>query len=155
MLTPMHKHVLVIAMTFFIAACGSGESVLHSSVLPTSTGTVATNLNRGGVVFAQYSDKLIGRGKNSVLFFAHPSDPFSVKNDAIIRSVYGTGAAIVSTYRLDFPTATGARLKYGVLTADTFVLLDASGVRIATFIHPSADEIRIILRGNLPVSSQS
>ncbi len=141
---------------FALAACGTTSPVTKQQVTKkiVNSSSVA-NLNKGGVIYTDYSGSLVGRGKSSVLFFFKASDPFSVRNDATIRSVYGSGAAVVTTYRLDFLTSTGARLQYGVLLEDTLVLLDTAGQRVASFIHPSEEEIRIILRGNLPVSPKS
>ena len=152
MMYAMHKFVPIACLVLLLAACGENPSVVGHVVPSVSSSEEAVvNLNKGGVVYQPYSDKLIGRGKSSVLFFYRETDPFSVRSDAVIRSVYGTGGAVVSTYRLDFSTSTGARLKYGVLVEDTFVLLDAQGERVAGFIHPTDEEVRIILRGNIPV----
>lgn len=153
MMCAMHKYVSTACLLLLLAACGETPQAVDPVVPPASSSEEAVvNLNKGGVVYREYSDKLIGRGKSSVLFFFKADDPFSIRSDAAIRNVYGTGGAVVTTYRLDFPSSTGARLKYGVLVEDTFVLLDAQGERVASFIHPTDEEIRIILRGNIPVS---
>jgi hypothetical protein len=155
MLFHMKRLFVITFLTFGLVACGSSTPIAEN---PTPSEEVASsvspNLNKGGVTYSDYAERTIGRGKSVVLFFFKPSDPFSEKNDGIIKAVYGTGAAVVSTYRLNYPTATGARLKYGVIVEDTFVLLDASGQRVANFIHPTEDEIRIILRGNIPVPAK-
>lgn len=148
----MHKRSVVIGLVLFLTACGAPPPAPESTNAASSS-EASVNLNKDGVIYTDYSDRLIGRGQSSVLFFFKPSDPFSVRSEAVIQSVYGTGAAVVTTYRLHYPTATGARLKYGVLVEDTFVLLDAQGQRVSNFIHPTPDEIRIILRGNIPVPS--
>lgn len=153
MIFGMKKAFLAVFLPLLLTACGGPDPVTET-VPVVNTGAVVVNLNKGGVTYTEYSDRVIGRGKSSVLFFFRPTDPFSVRNDAIIRAVYGTGAAVVSTYRVDYPTSTGARLKYGVLIEDTFVLLDAQGQRVASFIHPTDEEIRIILRGNIPVPAK-
>lgn len=151
----MKNALLAALLPLLLAACGGPDPLPETTTAPASTsGTVAVNLNKGGVIYTEYSDRLIGRGKSSVLFFFRSTDPFSIRNDAVIRAVYGTGAAVVSTYRVDYATSTGARLKYGVLIEDTFVLLDAQGQRVASFIHPTDEEIRIILRGNIPVPAK-
>lgn len=155
MIFRMKKAFFAACLPLLLVACGPVGPVETPVVPATESGTVASvNLNKGGVTYTEYSDRVIGRGKSSVLFFFRPTDPFSVRNDAVIRAVYGTGAAVVSTYRVDYPTSTGARLKYGVLIEDTFVLLDAQGQRVASFIHPTDEEIRIILRGNIPVPAK-
>ncbi len=150
------KNVFLTASLLILSACGNSAAVsVDSNPSAADEGTgVMENLNKGGVIYTEYSDRLVGHGKSSVLFFFKASDPFSVRNDAIIKNVYATGAAVVTTYRVDFPTATGARLKYGVLVEDTLVLLDAAGEPVASFIHPSRDEIHIILRGNIPVTEK-
>lgn len=150
MMPAMHKRSVIIGILLFLSACGAPASDVNTDATSSSS-AASINRNKGGVVYTNYSDRLVGRGKNSVLFFFKPADPFSLQSERVIQSVYGTGAAVVTTYRVDYPTATGARLKYGVLIEDSFVLLDTAGERVATFIHPSPEEIRIILRGNIPV----
>lgn len=150
----MKKAFVTLLCTFLCASCGGPPPPAASEVSPDTAEPGVVNLNKGGVVYREYAEKLVGRGKSSVLFFAKEGDPFSVRSDAAIRAVYGTGAAVVTTYRLDYPTSTGARIKYGVVVEDTFVLLDAQGQRVTSLIHPTVEEIRIILRGNIPVSAQ-
>lgn len=150
----MKKAFVTLLSVVVFAACGAPPAPTNTDVSPEPTSSVPVNLNKGGVEYREYSDKLVGRGKSSVLFFAKEGDPFSIRSDAAIRAIYGTGAAVVTTYRLDYPTSTGARIKYGVVVEDTFVLLDAQGQRVTSLIHPTVEEIRIILRGNIPVSAQ-
>ncbi len=145
----MHKRLAVIGFLFLLAACGGPPAT--EIVVPTeSDESSSADLSNDDVLYTEYSDRLVGQGESSVLFFSKPTDPFSMKSDAVIRATYGSGAALVSTYRLDFQTSTGARLKYGVLVEDTFVLVDSTGARVANFVHPPADVIGTILRGRLP-----
>ncbi len=146
----MKTCVALLGFALLLSACGEPSGTVDSVPVHSQASVASSNPNQGGVIYAQYSDRLIGRGKSSVLFFFKASDPFSLRSERAIQSMYGSGSAVVSTYRLEYPTATGARIKYGVLVEDTLVLLDASGQRVASFVHPSAEEIRIILRGNIP-----
>ncbi len=101
--------------------------------------------------YADFAPRIVGRGKPAVLFFHKPSDPFSVRNDTLLKKLYSTGGIVVSTYKIDFSSSTGARLTYGVVVEDTFVLLDTKGERVGSFLHPTPEEIHIILRGKVPV----
>lgn len=104
-------------------------------------------------VYAEYSSRGVDTRHGAILFFAKQSDPFSAASDAALRSLYDAKTALVSTYRVDFPTSTGARLRYGVIVEDTFVLLDATGERVNAFVHPTADDLKILVRGNIPGST--
>lgn len=100
--------------------------------------------------YGLFDDNTVVQGKTTLLFFAS-DDPFSAASEAYLHKVYGSGAAKVSAYRLEFGSSTGARLTHGVLVPNTFVLLDASGQRVTAVIHPSQEELSILLRGNIPV----
>lgn len=106
-------------------------------------------------VYAEYTQRGIDIRHGAILFFAKPGDVFSEANDKLLRSLYDAGDVTVSTYRLDFSSATGSRLRYGVIVEDTFVLLDATGERVNAFIHPTPDEVRILVRGKVPASFPS
>ena len=103
------------------------------------------------VAYAPYTPGVLARGGAALLFFAS-EDPFSAASDAFLRSVYPSSGATIPTYRVAFSTSTGARLTYGVLIPNTFVLIDGGGQRTAAVIHPSEEELRILLRGHVPLS---
>gem|GEM_PF-1443460 len=104
--------------------------------------TVALNDHPTYTLFAP---EFVGKGKNAVLFFARADDPFSVRNDFLLRAIYASGAALISTYRLEFSTSTGARLTYGAIVPDTFILLGPNGERQNSIIHPTEVELRSFL----------
>jgi len=63
----------------------------------------------------------------------------------MLQAIYASGSALLSTYRLDYGSSTGARFTYGVIVPDTFVLLGPDGVRKTNVIHPSEAELRALL----------
>lgn len=110
----------------------------------------ALSVPSSSVQYTSYDDDAVARGESALLFFAS-DDPFSDASEAFLHKAYESGAAKVSAYRLEFGSSTGARLTHGVLVPNTFVLLDASGQRVTAVIHPSQEELSILLRGNIPV----
>ncbi len=145
----MNYRLLALGFLCTLTACGSDP-------LPPVTNVIEEEVGENSeIVYADYASGLLGRGKSAVLFFFTPSDPLSMKNDALLRKAYEAGTAVVSTYRVDFHSSTGARLTYGVLVENTFVLVDSTGVGVKNFIHPTPEEINIFLRGNIPASPQS
>lgn len=100
--------------------------------------------------YLPYTTNAVGKGKSALLFFAG-SDVFSEASDAFLKRVYASGGIRVSTHRLEFASATGSRITHGVLVQNTFVLLDPNGNRVTAVVHPSEEELRILLRGNIPV----
>ncbi len=140
----------MIALAFVLTACGSNGAELTGDLLVSE---VALNSSRPEYV--PYHPRQIDSRQGAILFFAKETDPYSIEHDQLLRTLYESGAVSVSTYRVDFASATGARLTYGVITEDTFILLDASGERVGAYTHPSSEEIRILVRGRVPVSPAS
>lgn len=100
--------------------------------------------------YLPYSPRMVDSRRGAMLFFVKDSDPYSVEHDHLLESLYESGSVSVSTYRVDFGSATGARLKYGVIVEDTFILLDASGERVGAFTHPSTADIHVLVQGRVP-----
>ncbi len=141
---------LVLGSAFLFAACGTATpaAVLSTDVpasVASSQQAAPPPSADSSPSYALYQDGVIGRGKSIVLFFAKKSDPFSQRSDEMIRRVYASGAALLSTYRIDSDTSTGARLTYGIIVPDTFVLLGADGARQTNLIHPDETELKSFL----------
>ena len=134
--------LLGLSLLLVLSACGTAENpptddqggVASSEAVIASTPT-----------YAMYAEGVLTSGKPAVIFFANVGDPFTVKSEAILNRLYGTGAATVSTYRVNMGTETGMRLSFGVFVEDTFVLLDAQGKVKAKHVHPSENELRSIV----------
>lgn len=138
---PMRRALIVIG-TVLLTACGNGEVVEVPNDIPVDV--VPEN------VPTYVTDSVPLPATKALLFFAKEHDPFSRKNEALVRQFYGSGAAKLSTFRIDFSSATGARLKYGVLVEDTFVLLGQNGERITSILHPTTQELQSLLSGTAP-----
>lgn len=143
----MKKSVwLVIGFTLLLSACGSSASDLSAALVPLE------RIDDVGPAYTDYSPRSLDSRNGAILFFAKTDDPFSVSHDQLLQSLYSSGSVAVPTYRIDFGSATGARLRYGVVIEDTFILLDASGERIGAYTHPSPEDIAILVQGRIPVS---
>lgn len=113
-------------------------SVATGSVLPSATG--------GIIQYTSYAPERIA-GQISVLFFAKDADPFSRLSDQRLKSLYGSGAATISTYRVPFNESAVLQLKYGVFVEDTFVLVGTGAQRLGLIIHPSERELKEMIGG--------
>ncbi len=121
----------------------SASSVMSSSSASAtgSAAVAALGVSRTSPVYQDYSARVPANGGPMVLFFALSSDPFSMKHDALLGSLSASGKLKLPVYRVDFGLATGALVTYAVFVPDTFVVLDASGQRTTSLIHPSSDEL--------------
>lgn len=144
----MRRALLSFSCLLLLAACGKDAP----SPEPMTESGSMVQVSDKAVIYAEYSQRAVKNTKGSILFFSKPSDPFSVRSDTVLQGMYAAGEATVPTYRVDFASGTGARLTYGVVVEDTFVLLDGAGKRVMSFIHPTAEEIKILVRGNIPSS---
>jgi len=135
----------VIGFAFLLSACDSSASDLSAALVPAET----TNAIRP--TYTEYSPRSLNFSHGAILFFATTDDPFSVSHDQLLQRLYASGSVSVPTYRVDFGSATGARLRYGVVIEDTFILLDASGERVGAYTHPSPEDIAILVQGRIPV----
>jgi len=133
-----------------LAGCGQPQSTAVSPQVPASeSGAVSSSAVTAPPerpVYTLYDSRFVGKGHGSLLFFAQNSDPFSAQSDLNLRKLYASGSAVVSTYRLDFGSETGARFNYGVIVPDTFVLLGPSGERKTSMIHPQEEELKALLK---------
>ncbi len=109
------------------------------------SGAGALSSSQRGGAYTAYESKELMRGRSAVLFFARFSDPFSDAHDLLIRSLVADGQLAHPVYRIDFATATGAKIEYGVVVPDTFVVIDAAGMRSKPLIHPTDEELRAVL----------
>jgi hypothetical protein len=100
--------------------------------------------------YVSYREHRPRKNEQAVLFFAKDGDPFSQKTDEIIRELYGSGGMLLSTYRVDTTTETGALLTYIVFFEDTVVLLGKNGERVGSLLHPTRDALKgMLTRGRL------
>lgn len=100
--------------------------------------------------YVSYRDHRPRKNEQAVLFFAKSGDPFSEKTDEVLRELYGSGGMLLSTYRVDTMTDTGALLTYIVFFEDTVVLLGKNGERVGSLLHPTRDALKVMLtRGRL------
>jgi hypothetical protein len=149
----MRLSVFIVYLAVLVGCSSEQASVLESAENTSSSSSVEAVSTSSSYV--PYTERGVDASKGAILFFAKTGDPFSDKNHLILTSLYASENVSVPTYRVDFASFTGARLQYAVIVPDTFVLLDASKTRIATFLHPSKEEISIIVRGRLPLPSSS
>lgn len=144
----IRRSIVLLVVPLALAGCGGSSPVTTDQEAPAPEAVVQSRPR-----YIPYSPRELDSRRGAILFFAGTGDRFSVANDHLLQSLYESGSVSVSTYRVDFGSATGARLKYGVIVEDTFILLDASGERVGAYTHPSPDEVRILVQGRVPVPS--
>ncbi|MFA5799530.1 MAG: hypothetical protein WC840_01055 [Candidatus Peribacteraceae bacterium] len=132
-----------------LAGCSRPQSIATAPQAPASqsgmVSSIAATATARQPVYTLFSPRLVGKGESVLLFFAQAADPFSSQSDRTLQTVYASGSALLSTYRLDYGSSTGARFTYGVIVPDTFVLLSPDGARKTNVIHPSETELRTLL----------
>ena len=115
-----------------------------------SSSARAPQMTSAGIPYVPYLSRSSVKGKRAVLFFLGIDDPFSEEHHVLIQSLVASSELKVPTFRIDFATATGARIEYAVVVPDTFVLVDASGARVQSLIHPTTDELKKFLTSSHP-----
>ena len=132
-----------------LAGCSRPQSTAIPPQVPASqsgmVSSIAATATARQPVYTLYHARLIGKGESALLFFAQAADLFSSRSDQRLQAIYASGSALLSTYRLDYGSSTGARFTYGVIVPDTFVLLGPDGVRKTNVIHPSETELQALL----------
>lgn len=78
------------------------------------------------------------------LFFFVDGEPFSMRTDATLRTLFRSDAPILPVYRTPMTLDASFLLDMGVFVEDTIVLV-ADGRRIQTRVHPTADDLRALL----------
>ena len=121
--------------------------LLRKQGMPPPSGQVSSSPS---VPYDFYTSPEQTRGKSVVLFFVDAEDPFSLSHDALITTLSASAQLKIPTYRVDFSTAMGMKITYGVVVPDTFVFVDANGVRQQSLIHPRDDELKIFLTSSHP-----
>lgn len=145
--------VSIVLLSLVLVACG-GSGVTVADAPASGSGAVATQ-QKQREKYLPYTERGVNLRGGGILFFAKDGDPFSAAHDKILQALYESGSVSVTTYRVDYGSSTGARLRYGVVVEDTFVLLGPSGERVASLVHPSEEDISILVRGRLPLSPSS
>jgi hypothetical protein len=142
--------VILGTATLLLAACSSPDPISETPAAESDTlaasGTVMSDygaMHRATDVFYRdFAEGDIGQGKPAVLFFFQAGDAFSQRSDRILNRLYGSGAANISTYRLDAGTASGMMLQFTVLLPDTFVVVNGSGAKVSSILHPNPVELQ-------------
>ncbi len=132
-----------------LAGCSRPQSTAIPPQVPASqsgmVSSIAATATARQPVYTLYNARLIGKGESALIFFAQAADLFSSRSDRTLQAIYASGSALLSTYRLDYGSSTGARFTYGVIVPDTFVLLGPDGARKTNVIHPSETELQALL----------
>ncbi len=116
----------------------------HLNKLSSASGS-DTEISRNSL-YRPYTSEEDLRGERTILFFADDDDPFSSDHDEMLRDAAAENRLSVIVYRVDFKTAGNVKLQYGVIIPDTFILLDVSGNRVKSIIHPSDTELQTLLK---------
>jgi thioredoxin 1 len=96
-------------------------------------------------MYAVYHDGVIGNGRTAVLFFHASWCPECAAADALLVQWYGSMGFPLSTYKIDYDTATDLRARYGVTSQHTFVKIDGQGKALKTVIGPTNAALKTLL----------
>lgn len=92
------------------------------------------------------TDADLGNGLTKVLFFHAGWCPYCKAHDVALREWYGAEDISLTTYKIDYDSSLALRSRYGVLSQDTFVLVDGDGKKVQELSgYPSNDSIRALL----------
>ena len=146
----MRRTFAFVGLTLFVLT-GCGEVFQKDHVLSSGLdgGAIIVGPTTEGHVYAEYGPGADRFPPPRVLFFVG-DDPFSQEIDSTLQQIYGSGGVTASTFRAEFDTATGTRLKYRVLVPGSIVIVTESGSTIE--VHPSSGYLRQLL---LPASPPS
>ncbi|MDA1208859.1 MAG: thioredoxin family protein [bacterium] len=97
--------------------------------------------------YTSYYNGVIGNGEPAVLFFHAAWCPYCQKNDALLNNFYDTGDFPLSTYKIDYDTASELKSRFGVVQQDTFVVIDGAGNKVSSKSFPSEDALRAMIEG--------
>ncbi len=142
--------VALLSLVLLMSGCSGREEVIDPVSNPTaksasSVGSGSTLKPASTLEYAEYSEGILDSRRPLVLFLAQNADVFSQRSDRLLKQLYGSGAAKISTYRLDAGTATGMKLTYNVLLPDTFVVVSSSGMIVSSILHPNALELNLLI----------
>lgn len=121
------------------------SSVASSGVIQKDDAKDAQAAGNGAYVTG-VTDAQLGNGMNKVLFFHAGWCPYCKAHDASLQEWYAAGDVPISTYKVDYDSSLALRSLYGVLSQDTFVLVDGNGAKVRDISgYPSDDEVRALL----------
>jgi len=149
----MYRTILTLSI-FLVTLSACGKSVSSVPRIPErglDAGAIIVGPTAEGHVYATYGIGADRFPPPRLLFFAG-NDIFSRDIDATLRSIYGSGGVVASTFRLEFGSATGARLQYGVLVPSSLVVITASGAE-KPILYPTEEHLHILLYPFLPLDS--
>lgn len=149
--------IMVLAVLVFVAVNETRKTLELREPDYTSSTSSSSVSSAASVplLYKDYDARLVASGSAAILFFAEKSDPFSAKHDALLQRLSRSGALKIPVYRLEFGSSTGARITYGAIVPDTFVLLDAKKARSSSLIHPTDAELLTALLQQTSSSSSS
>ncbi len=114
---------------------------------PLSSSTATEPAPKNDTLYRPYQPDIALGEQGSILFFAQADDPFSLEHEEIILSYAVKKELRLPVFRVDFLNKQ-MKLSYGVIVPDTFIVLDATGQRLRSIIHPSTAELRTLLVSN-------
>lgn len=154
----MNKSLFVTVAGLFLVACGaqgSADKVATTAAVSSSVSSViaaqassasARSASQSRATLSSYRDGVLGSGQPALLFFSRADDVFSAQTLERLRLLYDAHAQRVSVYKVDFASATDLQRRYLVVAEDTVVLVDGAGGRLMSILHPSQEELQMMLR---------
>ena len=95
--------------------------------------------------YLAYEHGVVGNGEKALLFFHAEWCPTCHQKDAILSGLYDTGEYAISTYKVDYDNSDELKKLFGVVSQDTFVLIDGNGNVIANVSGANAVQLQNML----------
>lgn len=112
-----------------------------------STEGSPVSASQGAAAYQSYTEGVIGSGEPIVPFFAASWCPACKEHDTLLRDWYSSGDVLVSTYKIDYDTASDLRSRYGVVQQDTFVRIDERGDVLQVISFSDEVSLRNLISG--------
>lgn len=145
----MRRTVCCIGFCLLLAACGDDAAVAPGSDVPSSSAPTTYSYvpveSRGGGTYERGIGGGLPEGK-VLLLFGKTGDPLTERSDRMLRTSYLSGSISLPTRFVEFQQGAGLSLRYGVITYDTFVLINENGEKLKSIVHPSQTELRSLLQ---------
>lgn len=156
----MNKKTLIIVLALLAVVVGAltyaaltrGEAHESTNELPlrqTVEAPANTQTPTSTGVYEQYDEAKLAATNGDILLFFHAS--WCPQCRAIEKSIYDDGLPNgVTVYKVDYDTNQVLRQRYGVTLQTTFVKVDASGNKLASFVAYSEPTFSAVRQNLLP-----
>lgn len=132
------------------ASSGAAESAAASSVASSTmkahpAASTASSSAAADTTYQDYSPYRSLSGSVYGLFFYSSWSPFAVRTDAHLRSLSEGHPLEYPVFKVDFEQFADLAKRFGVTREDAIIVIGSDGEKIRTILHPSKDELKLLL----------